>query len=185
MHWAQRVKKFQNRPGKPAPRSAIEFAACSVEAMSFSGGPVMAQLSAGDSRGALRAPLWRALRVATGIGSLFVTLHAVHSAYGLDFRRDRFVSAFYCLVQFASFFVFLIVKSQKFEACLHATIAFGYLSAYSKLNWRTCMEHDYCTTVGSTVLQTFRTTSVLAAFGVFVVAAAALYLNLGPRGKPV
>jgi hypothetical protein len=145
----------------------------------------MAELSAGNGRSALRAPLWRALRVAIGIGSFFVTLHGVYSAYGLDFRRDRFVSILYCLLQFASLFVFLLAKSPKIETYLHAIIAFGYLSTYSMLNWRTCLEHDYCTTAGAIVLQTFRTNGVLAAFAVFLGAVIALYLNRAPREEPV
>jgi hypothetical protein len=113
-----------------------------------------------------REILWIALRTATGVCALFVTLHGLLGAYGIEFRTDTLISAIYCAFPFASFFVFLFIKAPKPELALHILIATGYWSAFSFLNWRTCAELGYCGTVASTVLMTLRTKPVLAAFAV-------------------
>lgn len=124
-----------------------------------------------------------ALRAAAGICALYVTLHGLLGAYGIEFRTDSLVSAIYCAFPFASFFVFLFVKARKVEIALHILIAIGYWSAFSFLNWRTCAELGYCSTVVSTVLMTMRTKPVLAAFAVIVFSIAAQRID-APRRPP-
>jgi hypothetical protein len=131
----------------------------------------------------IREMIWIGMRAAVGVCSAFVTLHGLYGIYGLDFRRDSGVSALYCIFPFLSFFVFLFVKRPKLEAVLHAAVAVGYLTTYSMLDWRTCAELGYCSTVGSTVLETLRTKPVAAAFLVIVLTLGALSLDPGPHPR--
>src|ERR1700735_916776 len=105
----------------------------------------------------LRNILWIALRTAAGVCALFVSLHGLWNLYGLDFRIDTIASVLYCLLPFLSFFIFLFVKTSRFEIALHAAIALAYLAVYSMLNWRTCSAFGYCDTVASTIFTTLRT----------------------------
>ncbi len=129
----------------------------------------------------LREILWIALRTGAGVCALFVTLHGLWGAYGIEFRTDTVISALYCVLPFSSFFIFLFAKAPKLEASLHTIVAVGYLTTYSILNWRSCAELGYCSTVASTVLTTFRTKPVLAAFAVILLSAAALSLDARRR----
>lgn len=126
---------------------------------------------------------WIALRTAAGICAVFVSIHGVYNAYGLDFRIDRLVSVLYCLLPFLSFFVFLFVKEPKLEVSLHAIIAVGYLATYSFLNWRTCSGFGDCTTVGATIATTLRTKSVLAAFAVTILSGIVLLFDVHRAAK--
>lgn len=131
----------------------------------------------------LRELPWIGLRTAAGACALFVSLHGIWNIYGLDFRIDTLISVLYCLLPFASFFVFLFVKAPRIEVSLHGLIAAGYLSAYSFLNWRTCEGFGYCTTVGATIEMTFRTKPILAAFAVVFFSGVALLLDARPAEK--
>lgn len=131
----------------------------------------------------LRTILWIALRAIVGISSVWVTLRGFKGIYGLDFRQDTLVSIFYCLFPTLSFFVFLFVKPPKLEAGLHTLIAMGYLTTFSMLNWRTCAELGYCGTAASTVIETFRSKPVLAAFAVVVFSLAALVCDVRTKTK--
>jgi len=122
-----------------------------------------------------------ALRAAAGVSALYVTLHGLWGAYGIEFRSDTLISVIYCAFPFASFFVFLFVKAPKLELVLHILIAVGYWSSFSFLNWRTCAELGYCSTIVSTVLMTLRTKPVLAAFAVLVFSIVAQQLNAQGR----
>jgi hypothetical protein len=108
------------------------------------------------------------LEAAVGLCCAFVTLHGLWGVYGLDFRRDTLISVLYCLLPFASFFVFLWIKEPRPKILSHAAIAIGYLTTFSLLSWRTCDSVGYCVSVASTVWEVFRTKSVLAAFGALV-----------------
>jgi hypothetical protein len=126
--------------------------------------------------------LWVGLRTASGVCSLFVSLHGIYQIYGLDFRVDTLVSTTYVVLPIASFFIFLFVKAPKRELSLHAIVAIGYLSTFSILNWRTCAELGYCGSIASTVFATLKIKPVLAAFGVIVFSFAASFVD-DRRGK--
>jgi hypothetical protein len=126
--------------------------------------------------------LWVGLRTASGVCSLFVSLHGIYQIYGLDFRVDTLVSTIYVVLPLASFFNFLFVKVPKLEVSLHAIVAIGYLSTFSILNWRTCAELGYCGSIASTVFATLKIKPVLAAFGVIVFSFAASFVD-DRRGK--
>jgi hypothetical protein len=126
--------------------------------------------------------LWVGLRTASGVCSLFVSLHGIYQIYGLDFRVDTLVSTIYVVLPLASFFIFLFVKVPKLEVSLHAIVAIGYLSTFSILNWRTCAELGYCGSIASTVFATLNIKPVLAAFGVIVFSFAASFVD-DRRGK--
>ena len=128
-----------------------------------------------------RKILWIVLRTAAGACALFVTLHGLRGAYGIEFRTDTLISVVYCAFPIASFFVFLFVKAPKVEIALHLLIAIGYWSAFSFLNWRTCAELGYCSTVASTVLMTLSTKPVLAAFAVIFFSTAAQRIHAQDR----
>ncbi len=127
----------------------------------------------------LRQILWIALRTAAGAAALYVSFRGLRGAYGMEFRTDTLVTAIYCAFPCASFLVFLFVRGPKLEIVLHSLIAIGYASTFSFLNWRTCAELGYCTTVASTVLMTLTIKPVLAAFAVVLCSYAA------QRAKPV
>jgi hypothetical protein len=129
----------------------------------------------------LREMLWIALRTATGVCALFVTLHGLWGAYGIEFRIDTLISVLYCLLPFSSFFIFLFVKAPKLELILHTIVAFGYLSAYSILNWRSCAELGYCGSIASTIFMTCRTKPVLAAFCVIALGIVTLLIDARRR----
>ncbi len=131
----------------------------------------------------MRDLLWISLRAAAGLCSIFVSIRGLDGMYGIDFRIDTLVSALYCAIPVASFFVFLFVKAPKLEACLHAAVAAGYLTTYSMLNWRTCAELGYCSAVASTIFETLRTKPVAAAFGVVIFCVATLLLGSRPHNR--
>ena len=108
------------------------------------------------------------LKTLTGLLSIFVTLHALLSAWAIDLRANPTVSFLYCFVPGLTFFVFLFVRPLRIKALLLSLIAVGYLVTASILNWRTCAELGYCSTVASTVIQTLKTKPVLGAFAVAV-----------------
>ncbi|MGA7107089.1 MAG: hypothetical protein WBY75_05065, partial [Terracidiphilus sp.] len=105
--------------------------------------------------------------------------------YGLDFRRDTMVSTLYCIFPILSFFIFLFVKAPKLELSLHLVIAIGYLTTFSMLNWRTCAEMGYCSSVASTVLETISTKPMLAAFAVVLCALLAILVGSRPEKTSV
>jgi hypothetical protein len=132
----------------------------------------------------LRELPWLALRTAAGVCSLFVSTHGLWSIYGLDFRLDTLISVLYCVLPFLSFFVFLFVKTPRFEVSLHAFIAVGYLATYAFLNWRTCTAFGYCTTVAATIGTTLTTRPMLAACAVVLLRTATLLLDARESARP-
>ena len=71
----------------------------------------------------------------------------------------------YCLLPILCFPVFLLVRPAR-RAALLLVMAGGFLAAYSAINWRTCSELRYCTSVISTLLETLKTRLALAFFSV-------------------
>jgi len=125
----------------------------------------------------LRELPWILLRTAAGLCAAFVTIRGFLGAYGIEFRTDTVISTLYVVLPCSSFVVFLFVRRSRIELALHALIAVGYLCTFSFLDWRTCASFGYCTTVASTILTTFASQPVLAAFGVIAFSGAAYYLD--------
>lgn len=102
------------------------------------------------------------LRSVAGVCTLFVSLHGLWGAYGLDLRIDTAVAFLYCLLPVSSFFVFLFVRSPKIEVGLHCLVALGYWTTYAMLNQRTCTAFGDCGTIAATTSMTLTTQPVLA-----------------------
>ena len=101
-----------------------------------------------------------------GVLSALVTLYAIYSALAVDFRANPALTILYCIFPGLTFFVFALVRSSGWKAAVLTLLAIGYLVTASALNWRTCAELGYCSTVASTVFQTLKTKPVLCAFAI-------------------
>ncbi|HVZ84202.1 MAG TPA: hypothetical protein VG893_11055 [Terracidiphilus sp.] len=99
---------------------------------------------------------------------VFVTLNGIYAAWAMDLRANPLLSALYCAIPASSIFVFAFVRRRSLEIGLHAAVALGYLTVYSMLNWRTCAELGYCSSVQDTVLTTLSTRAVEAAIAIVV-----------------
>jgi hypothetical protein len=119
----------------------------------------------------LRGIAWSALMLLGAIVSAGVTLHGIYNALRVDFSQDSLLSSTYCLLPILCFPVFVLVRPASRAAFLLAVLACGFLVAYSALNWRTCAELGYCTSILATVLETLSTRQVL---GFLAVAAISL-----------
>lgn len=120
---------------------------------------------------------WLVCRVVTGILCMFVSMRGLYAFWAIDLRADTILSVLFCALPTLSIVVFLFARLPWPEVSLHAAIAFGYLATYSALNWRTCAALGYCGSVRSTILETARTHPAEAAFGVMILAAAAICLD--------
>jgi hypothetical protein len=94
-------------------------------------------------------------RTIAGIGSLFVSLYGVYEYAG----------------------------SHRMSVGFHWAFALGYLTVFSMLDWRTCAELGYCTSVAATVLETLATRPVEATFAVAILNLCALLLYSRTRLK--
>jgi hypothetical protein len=133
----------------------------------------------------VRGRIWLLLRVVVGLSSAIVSLYGFYGVYGIDFRRDTLLSSLYCIFPILSFFIFLFVRAPRLEVILHTVIAIGYLVTFSMLNWRTCAEMGYCSTVTSTVFETFATKPVRAAFAATLCALLATLMGTRPEKTSV
>ncbi len=113
----------------------------------------------------IRGILWLALMTATGILSAGVTFYGVYSAIVIDLRSNPVLTGLYCLLPALCFPGFLLVRPARKSAALLLIFAVGYVIVFSMLNWRTCAELGYCSDLTATVLETMKTTVVLAFFG--------------------
>ena len=116
----------------------------------------------------IRGMAWLALMTATGILSAGETLYGVYSAIVIDLRPNPVLTGLYCLLPVLCFPVFMLVRPARRSTALLLILAIGYVVAFSMLNWRTCAELGYCSDVAATVLETMKTTVVLAFFGVAI-----------------
>jgi len=127
-------------------------------------------------------------------GSLFLTVlaallsfavmgYGLVSAVFIDTRFNPVLSIFHCVLPILSFPVFFLARLFPKIVTLQLILAIAYLAVYSALNWRTCASLGYCTTVAATVLLTFKTFSVLAYFGSFLLGALALVFKKGSRAQ--
>lgn len=126
----------------------------------------------------LKEILWTATRAFTGILCMMVSFRGVLSVYGMDFRINPIISTIYCTLPTLSILVFALMKRPRAEFLAHLAIAVGYLASFSFLNWRTCAELGYCSTVAATVWETFRIRPVLYAWGVVLLALLAIVMDL-------
>jgi hypothetical protein len=117
------------------------------------------------------------VKAVAGLLSFAVTLHAIWTVWAIDLRADPFVTCLYCIFPGLMFFVLLLVRPLRRKTALLWLLAVGYLLTASILNWRTCAELGYCSTVASTVIETFRTKPVLAAFAVAALDSMSLSLH--------
>jgi hypothetical protein len=131
----------------------------------------------------LKEAVWLTARAVTGVLCMMVTFRGALSIYGMDFRINPILSATYCTLPTLSIFVFALVKRPRVEFLAHLVIAAGYLVSFSMLNWRTCAELGYCTTVDATVWETFCVRPVLYAWGVACLSALTILLDHKPAAR--
>jgi hypothetical protein len=112
-----------------------------------------------------------------GVIGAFVTLNGIYNVLRIDLRQDSLLTGAYCLLPILCFPVFFLVRPARRAAFLLAIMACGFLAAYSALNWRTCSELGYCTSVITTVLETLRTRLTLAFFAIAVISFTAEKIN--------
>jgi hypothetical protein len=129
----------------------------------------------------LRSLVALAVKTLAALLSASVTLHAIYAAWAVDLRANPILTSLYCIFPGLSFLVFLFVRLPRPEAIAQTILAFGYLTTASMLNWRTCAELGYCSTVASTVLETLKTKPILALFAVAIFSFIAIALNESSR----
>jgi hypothetical protein len=123
------------------------------------------------------------LMAIAGILSAGVTVYGTASAIGIDFRQNPVLAGLYCLLPFAAFPVFILVRSARTSAALLAIFACGYLAVYSALSWRTCSELGYCLNIAETLLKIFKTRTVLAYFAVVLLHTVAPFFESAKSGQ--
>jgi len=108
-------------------------------------------------------------RAVTALASLMVSLYGVYEYAGSHFSAHAPLVDLYWLLPLLSFPVFLLSFWLHRESVIaHCALAFAYLVVYSMLDWRTCSELGYCTSVAATVTQTLATRPATLTFGVAV-----------------
>jgi hypothetical protein len=122
-----------------------------------------------------------ALDALTGLLSILLLLHALATVWAIDLRANPFVTYLYCIFPGLMLFIFLWVRPPRMKTAVLWLLAIGYLVTASILNWRTCAELGYCSTVAATVTETLRTKPVLAAFGVAALSLVSLLLSSSQR----
>lgn len=121
------------------------------------------------------------VRSITGLGCLMVSLYGVYVYAGSHLSLNALLVALFWFLPMLSFPVFLLsFWRQRFSVGAHWAFALLYLIVYSMLDWRTCAELGYCTSVASTVLQTLATRPVELTFAVAILNLCSLLL----RSKP-
>jgi hypothetical protein len=123
-------------------------------------------------------------RTIAGIGSLFVSLYGVYEYAGSHLSLYAIQIALFCFLPLLSFPVVLLsFWRQRMSVGFHWAFALGYLTVFSMLDWRTCAELGYCTSVAATVLETLATRPVEATFAVAILNLCALLLYSRTRLK--
>lgn len=111
---------------------------------------------------------------AVRLGSLAISLAGLWTFSWADFRSDTVVMALFAALPLLSFpAALLFYRRVLASAVAQWALAFGFLTAYSMLNWRTCSSFGYCLSVAQTVGVTLSTWRVE---GMFLIAAAATVL---------
>jgi hypothetical protein len=125
------------------------------------------------------------VRTIAGLGSLLVSLYGLYSYSGLNVSLDAVPMTLFCLLPMLSFPVFLLsFWRRRLSVAVLWAFALLYLIVYSMLNWRTCAEMGYCTSVASTVLQTLAVFPVELTFAAATINLCALLFSSKARLKP-
>ena len=107
------------------------------------------------------------LRTLAALGSLFLSLYGVYAYSGLNLNLDTLPTSLYCFLPMISFPLFLLsIWVRRWSVAMQWSVAAVYLIDYSALNWRTCSELGYCSSVAATVWMTFATRPVVILFAV-------------------
>jgi hypothetical protein len=115
--------------------------------------------------------------VLAGIASGMVTLYGVYSALAVDLQQDTLLIGLYCLLPILSFPAFILIRPRRRGASVLGIFALAYLAVYSALNWRTCSELNYCSSLLSTVRATLMTRVTLIYFAAVVLSFATAYFD--------
>jgi len=117
-------------------------------------------------------------RTFAGLLSFGMSGHGFYMCAASGLRQDSIAAAFFCLLPGLSFPAFLwSLRERRGANLLHWVLAVCYLAVFSVLNWRTCSELGYCSTVSATVIETLTTRPVEAMFAVAIFGFAALLLD--------
>jgi hypothetical protein len=121
------------------------------------------------------------LRTIVGIGSLLLSLYGLYVYSGLNLRFNSIPTSLYCFLPLLSFPAYILgiwrLRASVLVQCLFAVLFFA---AYSWLNWRTCAELSYCTSVLASLLMTLTTPPVEAMFAVALLNLIALFARMPP-----
>ena len=108
-------------------------------------------------------------RAVTALASLMVSLIGVYVYAGSHLSLHALAIDLYCFLPLLSFPVFLLSFGRHRQSVIaHWAMAFAYLIVYSILDWRTCSELGYCSSVAATVVQTLATSRSGLTFSVAV-----------------
>lgn len=143
-----------------------------------------ANRKAESERMTIREIAWLALMAVTGILNAVITVYGAYLWISIDFDSSPVLSYLFGTLPLLCFPTFLLVRRPAKSAAITAILALAYLIVYSALNWRTCSELGYCTSVVSTVVETLKTWSVMAFVAVPILTFAAQYVDRPQSGKP-
>ena len=126
----------------------------------------------------------RLFTIPAGIFSCLLTLYGLAAVRGLDLRQNTVLSVVYCALPLLSLPLFLIALALRRLLPLQALLLLLYIPVYSALNWRTCAELGYCSSVASVVLMTIATSKVLLFWGVTLSSLAAFVVERSDSSDP-
>ena len=132
----------------------------------------------------IREIAWLALMTVTGILNAVITVYGAYLWISIDFDLNPVLTYLFSTLPLLCFPTFLLVRRPTKSAAIIAILALAYFIVYSVLNWRTCAELGYCTSVLSTVVHTLTTWTVLAFFAVPILTFVAQYVDRPQAGKP-
>ena len=124
----------------------------------------------------------RLFTIPAGIFSCLLALYGMAALRGLDLRQNTLLSVAYCALPLLSLPLFLLALEVQKLLPLQAFLLLAYIPVYSALNWRTCAELGYCSSIASVALMTIATSKVLLFWGVALSSLAAFVVER--RGSP-
>ena len=119
--------------------------------------------------------------IPAGVFSFLLTLYGLAAVRGLDLRQNTVLSLVYCGLPLLSLPLYLLALAVRKLLPLQAILGLAYIPVYSALNWRTCAELGYCSSIAPVVLATIATSKVLLFLGVALSSVAAFVVE--GRGK--
>ena len=126
-----------------------------------------------------------ALRTFTGMASFLLSAYGIYMFAFSGFVQESVGTALFCLLPMLSFLTFLFgIWKLRASTAAHWFLAAAYLIAYSQMDWRTCAEHEICSSVPAIVGDALTTLPVEAAFSIAILslAASAFSRKLHARG---